>query len=152
METPEFLVWALGYTCPIRGFQDGSDPERTERQLRAARAVGEVRREGRVFDQWCIDPPNGFRINEALEVYGGLPVVEQMCGACPANAQDRVHTDMLAGCYGVVPLTPGEHMHEAFDTAILGGELAQTHEGLFLITKPRWYGLWMQSPLSHEQV
>ena len=42
MNTPEFLIWALEYACPIRGFQNGSDPERTERQLRAARAVSEA--------------------------------------------------------------------------------------------------------------
>ena len=41
MLTPEFLLWSLETRCPIRGLEDGTDPERTERQLRAARAVSD---------------------------------------------------------------------------------------------------------------
>ena len=72
MDTPEFLVWAIEHTCPSADMQDGSDPERTERQLRAARAVSDARREGRVFEGLCVNPPDGFRIDDALAVYGGL--------------------------------------------------------------------------------
>src|SRR5204862_6701031 len=86
MDTPEFLLWALEYSCPIRGFQDGSDPERTERHLRAARAAGDAGLEGRVFEGLCVSPPSGFRIADALAIYGGLSAIEQACRDCPANA------------------------------------------------------------------
>src|SRR5437868_3516487 len=100
MDTPEFLVWAIEYTCPIRGQQDGRDPERTERQLRAARAVSEARRDGRIFEGFCVDPPNGFRIADALGIYSGLDVVEQTCGSCPANGVKE--SAGLAGCFGLL--------------------------------------------------
>src|SRR5262245_14654978 len=104
MDTPEFLVWAIEYTCPIRGSQDGSDPERTERQLRARRAVSEARRCGRVFEGLCVEPPNGFRVDEALAVYGGAKAVERACGECPANAMAEMEAGALAGCYGIVAM------------------------------------------------
>ena len=102
MDTPEFLVWAFEYTCPIRGFQSGSDPERTERQLRAARAVSDAQREQRVFEGLCVDSPRGFRIDEALAIYGGAAAVESACGECSANAAATAKQGSLAGCYGLV--------------------------------------------------
>src|SRR5262245_21282712 len=104
MHTPEFLAWAIEYRCPFRGDLDGSDPERVERQLRAARAVSEARREGRVLDGLCVQPPDGFAISDALEIYGGEQVVEQACGECPANAARMALGEEWAGCYGLFPL------------------------------------------------
>src|SRR5687768_8493377 len=116
MDTPEFLVWALEYSCPIRESMDGSDPERTERQLRAARAVSDARREGRVFEGLCVDPPDGFWIEEALSIYGGLAATERACGNCPANAAAQIAPASLAGCFGIVPLWPGERdIHAAVE-------------------------------------
>jgi len=152
MNTPEFLAWAIGYDCPIRGFQDGSDPERTERQLRAARAVSDARREGRVFEGLCVQPPDGFRIEEAQAIYGGLAAVEQTCGACPANVIPRLDPQALAGCFGLVPLPANEsEMHATVERAIDQAGLAREVLRLFPATQPRWYGLWMQSPLGIEQ-
>src|SRR5688500_13967593 len=96
MDTPEFLVWAIEYRCSIRGLQDGSDPERTERQLRAARACRDARREGRFFEGLCVDPPYGFRVDEALAVYGGKATVEAACRECPANALGQDQFGALA--------------------------------------------------------
>jgi hypothetical protein len=152
MNTPEFLVWAIEYTCPVRGFQNGSNPERTERQLRAARAVSDARREGRVFEGLCVKPPDGFRIDEALEVYGGLAAVQQACSACPANAMLRSEASALAGCFGVVPLPVDEsQMHAAVERAIDCTGAADDVTRLFQATRPCWYGLWMHSPLNAEQ-
>jgi hypothetical protein len=151
MDTPEFLVWAIEYACPIRGFQDGSDPERTERQLRAARAVSDARREGRVFEGLCVDPPNGFRIDEGLAIYGGQAEVKQACGNCPANAIQQLNAASLAGCYGIVPLPlDPSSVHTAVER---GTEIAYPGidwSGLFPVTTPRWYGLWLESPLEAE--
>src|SRR5262245_17028848 len=150
MDTPEFLVWAIDYTCPIRGFQNGSDPERTERQLRAARAVSDAGREGRVFEGLCIRPPDAFRIDDALAVFGGLAAVEKNCGPCPANVLAGVDQTILAGCYGtvIVPFRC-ESFHAAIDTAVRN--VACEQRDLFLATKPAWYGLWIASPLAAKQ-
>ena len=146
MDTPEFLVWAIEYSCPIRGLQDGSDPERTGRQLRSARAVSDARREGRVFEGLCVDPPNGFRIADALAIYGGLQAVEHACRDCPANALAEVNPAALAGCYGLVPLPDDPRpVHEAIDR---GFQLAAAWQEP--VTRPRWYELWLNSPLWAE--
>jgi hypothetical protein len=150
VDTPEFLIWAIEFACPIRGQQDGSDPERTERQLRAARAVSDARNEGRVLEGFCVQPPDGFRITDVMSIYGGLDVVERHCGDCPANAANGIKS--LAGCFGLLPLSPdGQQFHAAVDAAITAAGLAQQYEELFLPTLPRWHGLWIASPLTTQQ-
>jgi hypothetical protein len=150
MDTPEFLIWALEYTCQIRGFQDGSDPERTERQLRAGRAVTDARSDGRVFEEFCVDPPNGFRIADALGIYAGLSVVERTCGACPANALKE--RGGLAGCFGLLALwRKSPDIHAVVERAIDEAGLTARYQQLFPPTQPRWYGLWIASPLGMEQ-
>jgi hypothetical protein len=146
MDTPEFLIWAIEHTCPIRGTQNGSDPERTERQLRAARAVSDARREGRVFEGLCVHPPNGFRIDDALAVYGGLLAVEAACGGCPANALGPGQPAALAGCFGIVPLPVDPRpVHAAIELAAAKAAVVRR-----LATQPRWYGLWIESPLADQ--
>jgi hypothetical protein len=149
MYTPEFLVWALEYTCPIRGFQNGSDPERTERQLRAARAVSDARREGREFESYCLKAANGFRIADALAVYGGLSVVEQACGSCAANVIERDDRSSLAGCFGIVVFS--SDLAPALEAALSEGEPNAGCAKWFFGTQPRRYGLWTDSPLNAEQ-
>ncbi len=149
INTPEFLVWAIEYSCPIRGFQDGSDPERTERQLRAARAVSDAQREGRLFEGICVDPPNGFRIEDALAIYGGREETERECVGCPANAVERISSDCLAGCFGITALSLDVKARIA--DALNQRELSARYEALFALTEPRWYGLWMGTPLTRDQ-
>ena len=151
--TPEFVVWSLGFTCPVRASQDGSDPERTERQLRAARAVSDARRENRIVSQFCLAPPDGFRISEALRVYGGLAAVVAACSSCPANALTGDDSRSLAGCYGELPLPANERdFHKTVDSAIDRKQLGDLACNLFPNTKPAWYGLWIKSPLDREQL
>jgi hypothetical protein len=133
----------------VRASQNGSDPERTERQLRAARAVSDAIREGRVLDGFCLQPPAGFRIADALTVYGGLSVVEQACHACPANATDFHSQTGLAGCYGILPVT--DALHAAAEACLHEKTFAQRYEQILLPANPHWYGLWAQSPLTSEQ-
>jgi hypothetical protein len=153
VDTPEFLLWALEYSCPIRGFQDGSDPERTERHLRAARAASDALREERIFEGLCVDPPGGFRIDEALEFCGGLAATEQACGNCPANALQNLRAGSLAGCYGIVPLPlDPAPVHAAIERGIDAAYLAADSSKLLPATAPRWYGLWLQSPIAAERL
>src|SRR4051794_22497154 len=106
MDTSEFLIWAIEYSCPVRGSENGDDSERVERQLRAARAVSDARREERVFEGFCVEPPSAFRIDDALAVYGGIAAVERTCQGCPANAVARISAASLAGCFGIVSMSP----------------------------------------------
>src|SRR6478672_3943811 len=109
VSTPSFLQWAIGYQCAVRGFQDGIAPEMTERQLRAAIATSDARREGRIFEGYAVDEPLGFRIEEALALYGGLPKVEETCRACPANAIAIYQPEALAGCVGMFIMPRDEY-------------------------------------------
>jgi len=151
MQTPEFLIWALQFACPARGSLDGSDPERVERQLRAARAVSDAQRDGRVFEGLCLDPPDGFRIDEALAIFGGEAAVRQACGDCPANALAEAQPSTLAGCYGILAL-PDEPspFHAAIDRGIaeVYGHLDWSR--FFPETRPGWYGLW-QCPFAEAE-
>lgn len=152
MDTPAFLLWALEHTCPTRGFQNGSDPEHTERHLRAARAVSDAQREGRTLEGLCIEPPYGFRIDDALALFGGLPAVEATCRGCPANAASRLHPNALAGCFGLLPLPASEPgVYDAVDRAIIASQSSAEFARLFPGTRPAWYGLWMNSPLRQQQ-
>ena len=142
--TPEFLIWAIEQTCPLRGALDGSDPERTERQLRAAQAVSDAQRDARVFEGICVDPPYGFRVDEALAIHGGEAAARQACGNCPANALAEGDPAALAGCFGILALPddPAD-FHAAVDRGIdeVYGRL--DCGPMFSETRPRWYGLWL---------
>jgi hypothetical protein len=162
--TPEFILWSLEYRCSPRGELDGSEPERIERQLRAARAASQARCDGRVFEGIAVDPPNGFRIEDALAIYGGEDAVRCACADCPANAlagDDHPHfrdvpapaLPQLAGCYGCVRLPEDPSgVHAAIDEGIERVCGSVPWEDLCSVTAPRWYGLWLDSPLWAEHL
>ena len=141
METPAFVLWALEHVCLPRGFEDGSNPERVERQLRAARAVSDARRENRIFEGLCFDPPCGFKIDESLAIYGGIETLHECCGECPANASTQHDVAPLAGCFGLLPLPRAAASSLDNKTAPLTP---------FPATTPPWFGLWMHSPLDPD--
>ena len=148
MSTPEFLVWALERRCPLRQIAGFEDPERTERHLRTLRAYSEAAADGRVLEGICAAPPNGFRVDDALTLYGGLNAAEAACRECPANALLNEIPSSLAGCFGMVPLPPDEsEVHAAVEEAIARLNLRANVEANFPLTRPAWYGLWMRSPL-----
>jgi len=148
MLTPEFLIWALERRCDLRQITGFEDPERTERHLRTLREYGEAEAEGRVFEGICTAPPNGFRIDDVLSLYGGLAAAETACRGCLANAGGKESANRLAGCFGMVPLPLVEsEVHRAMEEAIIRLNLRANIEANFPITKPAWYGLWMRSPL-----
>jgi hypothetical protein len=147
-QTPEFLVWSLERRCELRQIAGFEDPERTERHLRTLRAYGEAEEEGRVFEGICVAPPNGFQVDDALALYGGLSAAGVACRDCPANALRSDNASSLGGCFGMVPLPPCEsEVHTAVEDAIGRMNLRASVEVNFPETKPAWYGLWMHSPL-----
>jgi hypothetical protein len=146
--TPPFLLWSLEQTCSIRGFEDGTEPERVERQLRAVRSAADAMREGRVCDGIALAPPRGFHIERTLAMYGGLATIQATCANCPANvlpepAHAASHHTRFAGCFGLVPLP--------YNIAERTSGNDWKVEELFPATNPPWYGLWMASPLTTEQ-
>lgn len=157
MPTPEFLVWSLERRCSLRQIAGFEDPERTERHLRTLRAYSEGAAEGRVFEGICVEPgdnplkrvsTNGFQVEDALSLYGGLAAAEAACGDCPANALQKENPFRLAGCFGMVGLPPEEtEVHTAIEEAIDRLNMRANVAANFVVTRPAWYGLWMRSPL-----
>jgi hypothetical protein len=96
-------------------------------------------------------PPLGFRIADALAVYGGPEAVHDSCPTCLANAARRGLT--LAGCYGLVPLPADERQTcEAAERAIQQADVSGRLSGMFRPTSPRWYGLWLDEPAAGERL
>lgn len=121
--------------------------------MRAARAYGEARREGRVLDGVCVDPPHGFRISEALAIYGGEAAVATECLHCPANVLADANSAAVAGCYGLLPLPEDPAVvHEAIEQATHAAYGSINWSLVCPATQPRWYGLWIDSPLWAEHL
>ena len=157
MNTPSFLVWALARHCSLRQIADWEDAERTERLLRAARAYDEARAEGRIVEGVAlaagadreVDAAQvlGFRVDSALELYGGCVGLHAACDKCPANALRGHLGRQVVGCFGMWPLPEDlDGFYEQVESIIPGDPQIAT---LSSIT-PRWYGLWLHSPLPPE--
>jgi hypothetical protein len=177
--TPEFLVWAIEYRCPLREIEGFEQPERTERQLRAARAVSDARAAGRIVDGLCIarsgrelsipeharlgvEPslstdvrrqlPMAFHLEDALDLYGGEAVVAANCESCRAIAELSIDPHVWAGCYGILPLwQPSDMFHNLFWRALSVRALSPRTSELFA-GQTSWHGMWLASPLQGEQL
>jgi hypothetical protein len=143
--TPEFLAWAVEFTCPLREMLPENQPDKVERHLRAARLAADARAEARVHDGIAVsaDGQMGFRMADALLLYGGEESLQRHCSACPANAIAARQTPHYAGCFGLFPLP---EPREPFWAA-----LGKVDERLFPTTQIPWYGWWLRSPVSAEQ-
>lgn len=147
--TPEFLAWTLVQPCVLKEFDGWNEPERVERHLRSAREYGAASQEGRCRGERCYDrletPTGYFQVSETLQIYGGADRVATACQNCPANALEQLESGSLAGCYGELPLPqPAAEFYTRVDAAIERLDLASALKTLFPVTKPRWFGLWLQ--------
>ena len=157
MHTPAFIVWALARHCSLRQIANWEDAERTERLLRAARAYDEARADGRILDGVAFAPDaasamdieqvRGFRVEMALELYGGIAGLHAACDECPANALRGHAGREVAGCFGMWPL-PADLAHFCHDVEAIVARQPETAS--LSSTTPRWYGLWLRSPLAVE--
>lgn len=147
-QTPEFLCWAIEQACPLRELLPENQPEKVERHLRAARVAAEAIAAGRVQDDIAIsaDGTMSFRISEALAIYGGEEALASNCTKCPANALHAGQTPSYAGCYGLFPVPEprGEFLARC-------QKFTRNHQ-LFAPTQYLWFGWWLKSPLSAEQL
>jgi hypothetical protein len=175
--TPEFLIWAIELRCRLRDIEGLEQPERTDRQLRAVRAVSDARHAGRQFEGLCIARtaaelaipshaavgveqatapstadtlPQAFRLADALSLFGEESAIESACRGCPANSTESRDAESWAGCYGIVPLPQDSAaFHAAMNAAVQQLSLpAQSAYGFLHRTLPAWYGLWLGGPLT----
>ncbi|MCH8043264.1 MAG: hypothetical protein IID44_06050 [Planctomycetes bacterium] len=157
--TPEHVRWSLAHACPLRDGDDWQRPDRTERQLRPLRELGEAQLEGRCIDGICITPETagggvspddlwGFSAEEVAQAYGGLDHVKELCRECPANT-----TVQLAGCFGCfnVP-APAAEFHEAVEAVLREDDLREPFDAAFSRTRPRWYAMWIDEVADAEQL
>ena len=146
--TPEFLCWAIERQCPLRELLPENQPEKVERQLRSARCTSEALAEGRVADDLAItaDQTLGFRVSEALAIYGGEAIVRDCCGNCPANVNSQFQQPSYAGCYGLFPVP------EPREPWLQRTQRSPRDNQLFKPSQFLWYGWWLQSPLNPGQI
>lgn len=160
--TPEFIRWTLSRSCAVRDFDEATNPERTDRQLRSLRLYCEAVADGRQFEGVCLEPnirdssePLGFLSEEVLSTYGGAEQIQQWCSQCPANAAKTTGTLSWAGCFGWFELSfLGDSLHQFVEDVIhtSNATLRTKIETNFLPTRPVWFGLWATSPLTEIQV
>jgi len=148
VQTPEFLCWAIERQCPLRELLPENQPEKVERQLRAARYTSDALAEGRVTNEVAMsaDGTLGFRVSEALAVYGGEAFVRDCCGNCPANAIGQLQQPSYAGCYGMLPVP------EPRDRWLARTQNCPRDDQLFTPAQEPWYGWWIRSPLNAAQI
>jgi hypothetical protein len=92
------------------------------------------------------DGSQGFRISEALAIYGGEAIVRDCCGNCPANAVAQFQQPSYAGCYGLFPVP------EPREAWLQRAQKCPRDNQLFTPAQFLWYGWWMQSPLNAAQI
>lgn len=171
--TPQFVRWAIAHPCPLRELDLEALPETTFRQLRAARALSDGFKDGRIFEGVCVHPTvdmktsaetaRGFPIDEVFEVFGSEQVLDECCGTCPANALGS-GTRKWAGCYGWLPSSstwdintasepnndgapPCEDLPQMFEDAIKLNHL-EPYKLAFENHVNFWHGIWQPLVLS----
>jgi hypothetical protein len=105
--TPEHVRWTLVHDCPLRAGTDVSNPDQTERLLRALPYVS--RASGAIVDGLVLQDRLGGRIVAfdsvtALAPFGGADHVAQCCETCVANVEANLAFPKWAGCHGTVSL------------------------------------------------
>ena len=175
--TPEFLIWALELRCPLRDIEGFEQPERTDRQLRAARAASDARHERREFAGLCIamsprelaipahaafgverattpataaSLPQAFRTADALQLFGDASAIDAACRNCPANAEEQVNPQSWAGCYGIVPLPEDTAAFHAAIESSLDAASREELRRLRQLTTPAWYGFWLRQRVMRD--
>lgn len=155
--TPPHVRWTLAHRCVLRA--RSRSPESVFHQLRSLQELTWARLDGRIHEgiAWSSECEatshlRGFFTDEILAAYGGAGTVSAACQGCPANAlEDR---QGWAGCFGCLtansgPADKGECWNALEQLSACQQEfnwLPLAEQG-GLVTTPRWFGLWAQSPL-----
>ena len=158
-ETLQWVDWHLEYGCPFRRGRAVDQFIAAWRDTWQLRAIDDCAARGDLYDDVCVTsvchyqdhsaPNGGFRVSEAVAPVGDLVAARRTCGSCPANG---LNPD-LAGCCGMISFHPDDpHLDEVMCFLIESLRLRERFERAFLVTKPRWYGLWVNSPLTLDEL
>ena len=131
IETPQFVVWAIGSVdgddfgfdfCNVRA-QSGNAPDSIWRFLRTLDEFTKAEQDQRIFEGICFqNRPNqigdeddgeflaqkGFRVEEVMPLFGGETQVRQACSQCLANTWLPFYDKGLCGCCGMIAEHPVE--------------------------------------------
>jgi hypothetical protein len=165
-ETNQGVSWAVERKCTLRNGEAWFLPDRTRKQLADIHMVAMARDNGSVVDGICVirkkrgrdDSGNphdipylGFSVEERLGAIGGFESVLATCGSCEANIS-RAFGISVAGCFGGLYLRPdSDELDRQLWHIIEQRKLEQRLRLAFTVTKPLWYGFWINSPLGREQ-
>ncbi|MGE0490993.1 MAG: hypothetical protein AB7S38_17430 [Vulcanimicrobiota bacterium] len=148
--TLQAVRWCLERPCAYR--THSNSPEATSRELFDLGLLGD----GEVFENICLvdgcDIPDdtgvwrdfpyiGFPLHGALLEHGA-----SLCHGCDANLAGQ----RPAGCHGAFYLHPDETEDWLLESVAKLG-LEAPFRAAFPETKPVYYGLWLQSPLTDDQ-
>lgn len=161
--TPPFLAWAIDHRCDFKRLAIDQSPLSIERVLRPIRAWSDAEQGGRIVDSICLAPVQpeqassgesslwGFDQAEVLEPFGGADSIRTTCGSCPANGHGTLDAlevgpakNRVVGCYGWVPIESAGTDLISIHESVIATEANCSDDVCFPITKPAWYGLWIE--------
>ena len=146
--------WALEFPCPYRQRHDWQDPEVAVEELFELRVLND----SQIFEGFCITdligvpdetgaiqgvPIHGFELTGPLLEHG-----TSICKSCPCN----IGPEGVAGCQGWLNIDArSDKLHDWVEEQVEVLGIDDELRSLFPSTEPRWYGLWIDSPLSTPQ-
>jgi hypothetical protein len=158
--TLQYLSWHLEYACLFRRGAAVTDLSAAREATGELHSINSAVARGDLYGEICVQgtsysregvAPIGFRIGETVNAVGGLTAAREICGQCPANALNPTPGG-LAGCCGVLEIEPTQSVEDQLRSALLTSGLRSAFAEVFLVTRPLWYGLWVNSPLSRAQL
>lgn len=145
-ETPEFIRWAVKYSCTPREHFNGEDVEQLHRQLRPLAAVGEAWAANALVEERFARTGDGhqdyeFDATKVLPYYGASKASEVPCLNCPANGLNA----SFPKCVGVVSRNGAiEQLIQKIEPLL---KSTPSSHHLIPATNTRWYGIWAGGPL-----
>lgn len=171
-DTSRGPIWSLERPCRLRTGGDWALPSCSWDQLQPLQLLASCKANQQVFDGIYVRahnkkpdslgnhyevPCSGYRIEERFAGMGDVDAILATCQGCEANAQNddasRVDDAQgVAGCWGYLDIWPySKHLDWQLRRFIKLRNLEPSFRLLFPVTKPLWFGFWIQSPLSWEQ-
>lgn len=165
-DTRQVVSWSLERKCAFRTGEQWFLPNETYKQLVDLRTVASAEGDGRNVGGICVSgwtterdnsgkihniPYSGFRIEDRLGTFGGLPMAHSTCGSCEANVKSELDIE-VAGCFGYLDVWPdSEELDTQLWSIIEQRSLESRLRAAFPVTSPLWYGLWIETPLRRLQ-
>ena len=165
-DTLQAVLWSLERKCIFRTGDDWFLPVSAWRQLRDLKTISEAQTLERIVDGICVTgvtmscdesgrghlmPVSGFRIVDRIGQHGDLAKVLSTCKECEANAKDKFGSE-VAGCLGHLSVWPySAELDERLWEIIRQRNLESRLREAFPVTRPLWFGFWINSPLRQPQ-